>query len=166
MNAQKTSVRKIPLTTEVREKDVWNPEKLDQLRDAILTESEKQSPERKLRNELLAINYRLEDYIADEWPPSEMRILDFVKLYLQAMRLTHKELANAFGMKDPNLYKYLTGERKLNLDLVLKLSAFTHTKPEIWYYLEVKNELLALKQQQGKMAEYSRYDYRKLIKQH
>lgn len=163
MNAQKTGVRKIPLATEVREKDVWNPDKLDHLRDAILIESEKQSPERKLRNELLAINYRLEDYIADERPETELRILDFVKMYLQALNLTQKDLAAAFGMKDPNLYKYLVGERKLNPDLVLKLSAFSHTKPELWYYLQIKNELLALKKEQGKIDAYAQYDYRTLI---
>jgi antitoxin HigA-1 len=163
MDTHKTKVRRIPLASEVREKDVWNADKLDLLKDAVLTESEKQSQARKLRNELLAINYRLEDYIADEHPEVEMRVLDFVKMYLKAFSLTQKELAQAFGMKDPNLYKYLTGERKLNADIVLKLSAFSHTKPEIWYYLQVKNELRALKNEQGKQEEYARYDYRKLI---
>ena len=43
---------------------------------------------------------------------------------------SRKELATAFGMRDANLHKYLTGEWKLNPDIVLKLSSFSHTKPE------------------------------------
>lgn len=57
-----------------------------------------------------------------------------------------KELATAFGMRDASLHKYLTGERKLNPDIVLKPSSFSHTKPEIWYYVEVKNQLRELKE--------------------
>jgi antitoxin HigA-1 len=36
-------------------------------------------------------------------------------------------------MKDSNLNKYLSGERKLNTRVALKLIAFSHTKPEQWH---------------------------------
>ena len=66
-----------------------------------------------------------------------------------------------FEMKDSNLYKYLIGERKLNPKLILKLSHFSHTKPEYWIQIQVKNELIELKKENTDY--YEKYDYRNLI---
>ncbi len=68
-------------------------------------------------------------------------------------------------MRDANLHRYLTGERKLNPDIVLKLSSFSHTKPEIWYYVEVKNQLRKLKQQKDHLSKYKKYSFEKLVAQ-
>jgi plasmid maintenance system antidote protein VapI len=61
------------------------------------------------------------------------------------------------------LHKYLTGERKLNPEIVLKLSAFSNTKPEHWYRIQVKNELLEMKKEKRKIADYQKYSYRNII---
>ena len=90
-----------------------------------------------------------------------LKVLDFVKLYLKVFNLTKKELANYFEMRDSNLHKYLSGERKLNAKLVMKLSTFSHTKPEQWYRIEVKNELIELKKEN--VDYYKKYDYLNLI---
>lgn len=142
---------------------IWNEAKMTKLKAFISAESEKQSPERKLRNEILAVKYQMQDYIEQQEIEREMRILDFVKLYLKILNITQKEFASMFEMKDSNLYKYLTGERKLNSDLALKLSSFSHTQPELWYYIQIKNELLELKKEKGKIKKYEKYDYVKLV---
>ena len=41
--------------------EIWNDEKKSSLKEFITTHSQKQSKERKLRNELLSIQYRIED---------------------------------------------------------------------------------------------------------
>lgn len=92
-----------------------------------------------------------------------MRVLDFVKLYLKILKISQKELANIFEMKDTNLYKYLIGDRKLNNDLVLKLSSFSHTPPEVWYYIQTKNDLNELMKERDKIKKYEKYDYRKTV---
>lgn len=115
---------------EIQVKDIWNDKKNDNIRKAILHHSSSQSKEAVLTTRLLAIQYKLEDYIQDEDDSEVLKILDFVKMYLKALSLTKKELANYFEMRDSNLHKYLSGERKLNAKLVLKLSTFSHTKPE------------------------------------
>lgn len=148
---------------ELNEDEIWNEDKLDALKAIILTESRKQSPERKLRNELLAIKYQMQDYVEQEEDGEPKRILDFVKMYLKAMKITQRQLAEAFEVKATNLYKYLTGERKLNADLVLKLSAFSHTQPELWYHVQTKNELLELRKEKTKLKEYEKYDYEKFV---
>jgi antitoxin HigA-1 len=147
---------------EIHVNDIWDDDKQDELKQFILFHSEKQSKERKLTNQLLSIQYKIEDYIRDESENEEiLKLLDFVKMYLKTLDITQKKLAELFEMKDSNLYKYLIGERKLNPKLILKLSHFSHTKPEYWIQIQVKNELIELKKENTDY--YEKYDYRNLI---
>lgn len=149
---------------EIQFEDIWNDKRREGLKEFIATHSAKQSKEQKLTTKLLSIQYRLEDYIQNENDDDVvLKILDFVKMYLKALDLTKKELATYFEMRDSNLHKYLSGERKLNAEVVLKLSAFSHTKPEYWYRVQIKNELIELKREKQKVAEYKKYDYRNLV---
>ncbi|MDQ3109316.1 MAG: helix-turn-helix domain-containing protein [Bacteroidota bacterium] len=150
----------------LKESEIWSVPKMNKIGEFILAESKKQTPERKLRNEFLSIKYLMEDYIVKEKVEREMRILDFVRLYLKLLKISQKELASGFEMKDTNLYKYLTGERKLNPDIVLKLSSFSHTQPELWYRIQIKNELDELRKEKEKFKEYKKYGYKKFISSH
>lgn len=142
---------------------IWNDEKRNSLSEFILTHSQKQTQERKLRNELLAIQYRIEDYIETESTSERLRVLDFVKLYLKTFNVTQKRLAHLFEMKDSNLHKYLIGERKLNANIVLKLSSFSNLSPEYWLRVEVKNELIEITKEKERNNDYQKYDYRNLL---
>lgn len=149
---------------EIQIDEIFNDKKKEGLSEFISSQSAKQSKERLLTNKLLSIQYRLEDYIRNENEDKEMlKILDFVKMYLKALNLTKKRLATYFEMEDSNLHKYLSGERKLNAEVALKLSAFTQTNPEYWYRVQLKNELIALKKEKQKVAEYRKFDYRNLV---
>jgi plasmid maintenance system antidote protein VapI len=164
MNTRQNKIKKTSLPSkEVKENQIWSSDKIDKVREFILSESKKQSPERKLRNEFLSIKYQMQDYIEKDKIEREMQILDFVKLYLKLLRITKKRLAQAFEMEDTNLYKYLIGERKLNADIVLKLSSFSHTKPELWYRIQIKNELYELKKEKQNLKEYEKYDYKNFV---
>ena len=149
--------------TEILPKDIWNDNKLNRINEFIKKQSANQSKERKIRNKLLSIQYKLEDYIEkDEIKENEvLDILDFIKMYLKALDITKKDLAKYFGIRDSNLHKYLTGKRKLNPEIVLKISSFSRTKPEYWYRVQVKNEIVKLKKEDKK--EYDRYDYEGLL---
>lgn len=148
---------------EILPKDIWNDDKLNKINEFVKKHSDNQSKERKIRNKLLSIQYKLEDYIEkDDIKENELLdILDFVKLYLKVFGITKKDLAKYFGMRDSNLHKYLTGKRKLNPEVVLKISSFSRTKPEYWYRVQVKNEIVKLKKEDTK--EYDKYDYEKLL---
>jgi antitoxin HigA-1 len=149
--------------SEIQIPEIWNDEKRNSLKEFITVQSKKQSKERKLRNELLAIQYRIEDYIASENISDRLRVLDFVKLYLKTLNVTQKRLADLFEMKDSNLHKYLAGERKLNASIVLKLSSFSHLSPEYWLRVEVKNELIEITKEKERNKDYQKYDYRNLL---
>lgn len=149
---------------EIKFEDIWNDKKKEDIKKAVLQHSSKQSKERILTNQLLSIQYKLEDYIQNETEDIEvLKVLDFVKMYLKVLNLTKKELAAYFGMEDSNLHKYLTGTRKLNAELVLKLSSFSHTKPEYWYRVQIKNELIELNKEKKNVEKYKKYDYRNLL---
>lgn len=150
-------------TQEVQIEAIWNEEKSAALKDFIMAHSQAQSKEQKLRNELLAIQYKIEDYIESENISDPLRVLDFVKLYLKTFNITQKKLADLFEMKDSNLHKYLVGERKLNPSLVLKLSSFSHLNPEYWLRVEVKNELIEINKERARNNDYQKYDYRNLL---
>lgn len=148
---------------EIQINEIWNDDKRNSLKDFITIHSQKQSKERRLRNELLAIQYRIEDYIASENTSDKLRVLDFVKLYLKTFNVTQKKLADLFEMKDSNLHKYLIGERKLNARIVLKLSSFSHLNPEYWLRVQVKNELIEINKEKEGSNDYQKYDYRNLL---
>ncbi|WP_281298967.1 helix-turn-helix transcriptional regulator [Flavobacterium limnophilum] len=149
---------------EIEVENIWNDKKKSEVKKVILSHSVKQSKEQLLRNQLLSIQYKLEDYIQNESDDVEvLKVLDFVKMYLKALNLTKRELATYFEMKDSNLHKYLSGERKLNAKVVLKLSTFSHTKPEQWYRVQVKNELIELNKEKANVDYYKKYDYRNLV---
>lgn len=148
---------------EIQISTIWNDEKKTSLKEFITTHSQKQSEERRIKNELLSIQYKIEDYIESEDISDRLRVLDFVKLYLKTFNVTHKRLADLFEMQDSNLHKYLVGKRKLNAGLVLKLSSFSHLKPEYWLRVEVKNELIEITKEKEKSKDYKKYDYRNLL---
>lgn len=148
---------------EIQISDIWNEKKKEDLKKIIKSHSAKQSKEQILKNQLLSIQYKLEDYIQSENDDEILKILDFVKMYLKTLNITKKELASYFEMKDSNLHKYLVGERKLNAKLALKLSTFSHTKPEQWYRVQVKNEMIELNREKANVEAYKKYDYRNLV---
>lgn len=149
--------------TEIQLSEIWNDEKENGVTDFIINHSQKQLVERKLRNEMLAIQFLIEDYINTERVTNKFRILDFVKMYLKIFNVTQKKLADLFEMKDSNLHKYLIGERKLNTNIVLKLSAFSNLTPEYWLRIEVKNELIEIIKEKEKNINYNKYHFSHLL---
>lgn len=149
--------------TEISPSEIWNDKKIDKINDLIKNHSDNQSKEEKIRYKLLSIQYKLEDYIEkDDIKENEvLEILDFVKMFLKVLDITKKDLAKYFEMRDSNLHKYLTGKRKLNSEVVLKISSFSHTEPEYWYRVQLKNEIVKLNKERTK--NYEKYDYKKLL---
>jgi antitoxin HigA-1 len=152
---------------EIHPEDLWNENRLKGLREFIIAESAKQSPEKTLEYKMLGIQYKIEHYIHDllidvdgDGSSDYLSIHDFVKMYLKLLNVTQKQLAELFEMKDSNLHKYLTGERKLSTDIAFKLASFTKTTPEHWLRLEIRNELKKLGG--AKAAEFEKYGHQNL----
>ena len=143
----------------------WDADKLSRIEALIKQESDKQSEERVLRNNMLAVQYEIEDYLESEniSVDKTLEIGHFVKLYLSEMNLTQTKFAKAIEIQPSNLYKYLKGTRKLNADLALKFSYFFNTNPEMWIMIQVKNEIIQLKRENSNKSQYKKYDYKNVL---
>lgn len=146
---------------EIIPSQIWNDDKRDNLKAFIMAEPEFKSESHVLRMQLLSIGYKIEDYILNEDDNNfQLKIADFVKLYLDELKLSHESLANVLDISVQQLHEYLQEERKLDVKFVLKLSHFTHTNPEYWYKIQDKNELIELRQEHTKNLHiYEKYDY-------
>lgn len=151
-------------TKEIKVQEIWNTERQQALKKFITSHSRQQTPKEVLQNNLLGIQFEIEDYLREkESEGTSKRLLDFVKMYLEVLDITKKDLADLFEMQDSNLHKYLTGERKLNAEIVMKLAAFSHTEPELWYGVQIKNDLCELRKKTSKKDYYRKFDYTNLV---
>lgn len=156
--------RKVKIPNEITAEQLWNQEKMGKVAAFIAAHAKKMTPEQRLRTEIVAIKYKIYSYLDNENIKEKTEILDFVKMYLKVLNISQAEFASKIGMKVPNMHKYFTGERKLNTDIVMKLSTFSHTKPELWYSIQSKNDLLDLEKSETAKSKYEKYDYENLNK--
>ncbi len=143
----------------------WSDDKLAKIKAFVKSHSDKRTPERKLKNEMLTIKYQMESYI-DDGDITERNLISletFLDSYLTILNLTLKKFANSIDTTDGNLKKYLSGDRKFNIDLALKFSSFFHTTPDLWLQVNIKNELLSLKKEKKHISKYKKYDYEKIL---
>lgn len=139
--------------------------KLSKIKAYIAEESKKQSDKRILKNNMLSVQYQIEDYLESENIDVDkiLEIEYFVKLYLNEMNLTQTKFAKVIEVQPSNLYKYLKGTRKLNADLALKFSHFFNTAPEMWIMIQIKNEIIQLKRENSNKSKYEKYDYKNVL---
>jgi len=143
----------------------WSDEKLAQVKAFVKEQSDKRTPERKLRNEMLSIQYQMENYLDNENINAKnlYTIEIFLSLYLKLLNLTFKKFAISIDMTDGNLKKYLSGDRKFSTDLAMKFASFFHTSPDLWLNIQIKNELFELSMNKTQTRKYSKYNYEKVV---
>jgi len=144
---------------EITPENIWNEESRITVKEYIFGHSNNQGSEQRLKNELKAVQYQIEDYLRTDHITVKRNISDFISMYLKLLRMSQKEFARIIDMRDTNLYKYLRGKRKLNPDIVYKISAFSHTKPELWFHIETKNNIWELESDKNAMTKYKKYAY-------
>ncbi len=127
--------------------------------------NKQRSPERLIKNEMLAIRYRMEEYIQDpDITPADMRtIKDFVRDFLKALGLKKSEFANYIEINDSNLNKYYNNDRRFNPVLAMKFGHFFHTPADLWLKIQFKNELLMFQIETQSGEKYQKYDYKKVL---
>lgn len=142
----------------------WSVEKLASTKKLIKDLAAKRSPERSLRNEFLAIQYKMEEYAeTDENRITKPIPLDFfLHNYLTTLNISFRKFAIAIDMNDANLKKYIGGERKFNPDLARKFGRFFHTSPITWMKVYQLNDLIKLRTEKIDKR-YDKYDFRKVV---
>jgi addiction module HigA family antidote len=141
-------------------KNKWSSKGIRELEQAVEQLVKERPPERKLKNEMLSIRYRMEAYVDTKSAANHeiCTIEMFLKEYLEILEITFKRFSQAIDTTDSNLKKYLSDERRFNMDLAMKFGHFFHTSPDLWLNVQAKNDLLAF--MRVKDAEkYEKYDY-------
>ena len=124
----------------------------------LLNKSRERTQEQNLNIELLALKYKIEDYLNNE--EEDVKIAgEFIKQYLKTLRIRQNKFAEYIGIKPSNLSKLLKGERPINYELALILGRIFKVNPMVWIEIQAKNELLRLKQMNHKkLYQYSLKD--------
>jgi plasmid maintenance system antidote protein VapI len=164
MAIKTTSNKKFTVEIGVEEGKEGGSDKTARLNAFIKAESAKRSPQMKLKIELSAIRYKIEEYLDDEKIARRRHftIQDFVSIYLKTLNISFKKFAISIDTTDGNLKKYLSGSRKFNIDLAMKFGRFFHTPPDIWLRVQLKNDLRKLKVAKTSRR-YAKYDFEKVL---
>lgn len=141
----------------------WNENKLADMKAFIKRNASTRSPEQKLKNELLSIYYQMEEYLEKNDIARTLTLNDFINAYLKVLKLSFKKFAYSIDSTDGNLKKYLSGERKFNIDLAMKFGYFFHTTPDIWLKIQIKNDMRQLNKEKKQVNKYKKYSYTNVL---
>jgi plasmid maintenance system antidote protein VapI len=140
-------------------------EKADEMTALAKLHHSKRSPERLLKNAMLAVQYRMDHYLQDDLVSYEniCTIEQFVTDFLKVLGINKTAFARFIEIDGANLNKYYRSDRRFNTELALKFSHFFHTPPDLWLKVQIKNELLSLQKEKEADDKYLKYDYEKLL---
>jgi len=126
----------------------------------IKAKAESRTEEQKIFVEQMALRFKIEDYLENE----ESKIVSvgyFIKLFLKNAKIRQNRLAEYLGIKPPNLFKILSGDRRLNLEVALMLENILGVKAESLLAVQTKNEIMSVGKRKKK--EYLKYNVKELL---
>ncbi len=128
----------------------------------LLNKSKERSKERNNLIELMALKFKMEDYLRSDGKQS-LLVGDFLKEYLAAFEIRQNKFAEYIGVRPSNLSKLIKGERSLNHELALVFGKIFNNNPMLWLDIQDKNKLDELSK--SKRSEIKKYSLKDLISQ-
>jgi plasmid maintenance system antidote protein VapI len=116
----------------------------------------------KIENGLLALRFRMEEYLSQKEVKEIISVGVFLRLFVTLLNVKNKDLANYINYKESNLSALLRGNRKINIDLAIKFGNIFRIDPLIWLHIQTKNELIKAKNDE--LGEYKKYKLEDLLK--
>lgn len=126
----------------------------------LLNKSKERSKERNNLIELMALKFKMEDYLRSDVKQSVL-VGDFLKEYLAAFEIRQNKFADYIGVRPSNLSKLIKGERSLNHELALVFGKIFNNDPMLWLDVQDKNKLYELSK--SKRREIKKYSLKDLI---
>ena len=124
----------------------------------LLNKSKERSLERINLIELMALKFKMEDYLRSE-NKQFLLVGDFLKSYLAAFKIRQNKSADYIGISPPNLTKLIKGERSLNHEQALVFGKIFNNDPMLWLDVQDKNKLDRLSEQKkNEIKKYSLSD--------
>ena len=131
------------------------------LKSAMQNAFQAQSQTTKIENGLLALRFRMEDYLSQKEVEEIISVGVFLRLFVGLLNVKNKDLAKYIDYKESNLSALLRGNRKINIDLAIKFGNIFRIDPLIWLHIQTKNELI--KARNNEVEEYQKYKLEDLI---
>lgn len=138
-----------------------NSEEFKELQRIITAKSKKQSSKEILENKLLSLRFQMESYLRKQ-DPKIVEVGWFLKELLRELNIKNKVFAEYIEYQESNLSALFRGNRKINIDLALKLGKIFRVDPTLWIHIQSKNELLRMEEENKK--EYQKYSIDDLLR--
>jgi len=120
------------------------------------------SEKEKINLELFALQIKIEDYLNSKEDEGQViTVGDFLRLYIDKLKLKQNRLAKYIGINPANFNKILSGSRKINFELSFMLGQIFNLDPKAWMLIQVKNEYMELKKK--KATYFQKYKLEDLI---
>ena len=132
---------------------------LKMLKSIIKAHSEEYSDEEKMNFQRIGLHLRMKRYLSE---PIKQIIPagQFLKELLEIYKVKKIKFAELIEYENSNLHAVLKGRRKLNNKLATKIGTMFSIDPQIWMFIDAKNELA--KFQNDKSFPKSKYSLDKL----
>lgn len=133
----------------------------NQFQAILLNRISQQTEPQKRKVELMALKFKMEDYLQSK-EKNELKLAgEFLKSYLKILGIQQKKFADYVGVRPSNLSKLLKGERPISSEMALILGRIFNQDPMLWLEIQTKNELIKLSRTKSK--ELKKYSLEDLI---
>lgn len=134
-------------------------DELKMLQRIIKSHSEGYSDEERMNFQRVGVHLKMKEYLSN--PILEIiPVGEFLNQLLGIYKLKKTKFAEVIDYENTNLHAVLKGRRKLNNKLATKIGLMFSIEPELWMFIEAKNELMRYKKENKGLSK--RYSMKKL----
>lgn len=139
-------------------------EEFEELGNIFREHTKKYTENEHRKFEMIGVHAEMTTYIDSQ--TKNGHVLDpghFIKKILDIYGIPQQKLATYLGLNKSNFSALMSGSRKINFDLALKLAHIFGISAELWLQIQNKNELQRLRQ--ANQEEYEKYSLAGLLEQ-
>jgi len=138
-------------------------EEFDEFKAIIDRHIAQTPPEQKKQSGVFAVMIKMYAFVNEKCNHQMLTPGHFIQQILDFHDIPQQKLANYLGLNKSNFSALMSGSRKLNFDLALKLAHIFGISAELWLQIQNKNELHRLSQ--ANREEYEKYSLKGLLEQ-
>ena len=117
-----------------------NPDDLKMLKRIIKAHSEEYSQDEKMNFQRIGLHLEMQRYLSE--PIKQIiPVGKFLNELLEIYKVKKTKFAELIGYESTNLHAVLKGRRRLNNKLATKIGLIFSIDPQLWMYIDAKNEL-------------------------
>lgn len=131
------------------------------LQKIITTASKSQSKEQILSNQVFSFKLDITNYLNEKKLKNIIIAGKFLQELIDIYNIKHRDFANYVGLTESNLSSIISGKRKINNNLALKLAQIFKIDADIWINIQSKNDLFMIKKEN--INKYEKYNIKDLV---